>query len=322
MSITKTAYDTTIGRASVTAKAVHAIKEVLITAPYVELEPSQTINSEANQPILATISGRTSYEEHVPPFIHPLLVTGTNHKEYLFSDFRNFVRVVDDKQVVKNASEYKLARARLVMGKAWLTAGPDALFGISIVPMQVYGAWISQALRQRFALDALDQLRLSILATFYYQSLFVEASEFDEHLMDKFNAGCIRSLRAPAKLVFETTDKLKTMKLANINDFCVAVQTILENQRLEHFNAGLLITILKSSWWSANAADILAASLEHPPTWMALIYCALADRTYRNSNLAEITERFAKGGAEHNFTRGFVSLGKSITSAGDDENSF
>lgn len=312
MSIYKTAYNTTVGSAFVTSKTINAVKHVLIAAP--------TNSDSSTEPILRSISGSSSYENEVPGFVHPLLVTAIDKKEYLFSDVRPFVKIVGEDVIIKNTSEYKLLKARLVTTKAWITIGPDALSGISILPQQVFSAWISEAIRQRFALDPLDQLKLAVIACFYYQSLFVDQSTFDEETKDKFMANCIRSVKAPAKLVIEVIQKIDN--LSNIESFCKTVQVILENPRLEHFNAGLLISILKGSWFGTNSAEIVGVSLEHPPTWISLIYISIAERTYRNSNLSKITERFLKGGAENYFTRGFVSLAKSITLQGEDENSF
>lgn len=325
MSFFKTAYDTTVGRSFVTSKITHAIREVLVIAPSMNIAPVKSFNEESREPILAAISGRTTYESDVPGFVHPLIVEALDKKKYLFIDLRPFVRpspdLAEGEYLVKNASEYKLARARLAMNKVWLTTGADALSGLSMLPQNVFAAWVSEAIAHRFALDASDQLKMAIIAHFYYQSLFVQESEFDEALRDKFTAGCIRSAgRIPAKFVFETTSKIT--KLENIQDFCTTVQTILENPRLKDFSSGILIAVLKGSWFGTNAAEMLAVSLEHPPTWISLIYTAMAERTFRNSNLTKITERFSKSGAENYFTRGFVSLAQSVTQYSGNEDNF
>ena len=163
-------------------------------------------------------------------------------------------------------------------------------------------------------------MQLAIISSFYYQSLFIEESEFDAAIRDRFTANVIRNTKAPARIVLETTARIG--KLANIQDFCTAIKEIVPNERLQDFNSGLLVTMLKSSWWGNNAGEMLAIAMEHPPLWVSLIYVAMRDRTYRNSQLAKITERFSKQGADNYFTRGFVSLAKSVMPTGGTEDSF
>jgi hypothetical protein len=74
-----------------------------------------------------------------------------------------------------------------------------------------------------------------------------------------------------------------------------------------------LITILKSSWFGNNAAELLAVSLEHPPTWVSLVYTSLSERSFKNANLSKIVERYGKNNADNEFTRSFVSLVDSVT---------
>jgi hypothetical protein len=326
MSFFKTAYDTTVGRGFVSKKIVDSIRELLIVSP-----PQGILNNDQNKSsndklLYAFITGRPVVEANIPSFAHPIEVV-TLHplkQEYLAIDVRPFVRVLENNGevsvAIKNKTEYTLARARLAMAKIWMTSGPDALSGFSTLPCSIFSSWISENVRHRFVLDPADQLKMAIVAAFYYQTLFVPDCEFSAEQREQFNAVCIRALKAPAKIVFETTDKIT--KLENISDFCETVKVILENPRLENFNAGLLITILKNTWFGTNSAEMLGVSLEYPPTWISLVYASMSERTYRDSNLAKIAERYSKRNADNFFTRGFVSLAQTANSYIGEDNSF
>lgn len=324
MSFFKTAYDTTVGRGFSSKKIVDSIREMLIVSPPDNILTTNTSGDEKIS--YAFITGRPVVESNIPSFAHPIEITAlhSSKREYLAIDVRPYVRVLDNNgevQVsIKNKTEYTLARARLAAAKIWLTSGPEVLSGFSSLPCSIFSSWISENVAHRFMLDPLDQLRLAVVAAFYYQTLFVTEHEFNAEQRDKFNAVCIKALRAPAKIVFETTDKIS--KLENITDFCETVKTILENPRLENFNAGLLVTILKGTWFGTNAAEMLGVSLEYPPTWISLVYASMSERTYRDSNLAKISERFSKRNADNFFTRGFVSLAQTANSYTGEDNSF
>jgi len=324
MSIYKTAYETTVGRGFITNKITNAIREVLVIDMPISAYTGIGNDATTEQPILSIITGRSGVERNVPSFAHVIEVTSIDKKNYLFCDVRSCVsssdKVGQADFVIKNKSEYMLSTARLALAKAWINRGPDTLFGLSLIPCSVYSSWISESIARRFALTALEQAQLAIISCFFYQSLFVKENEFDDELRDRFIAVCVRATKLPTKLIFETTAKIT--KLENINDFCSTVQTILENPRLEEFNAGLLILMLKGSWFGNNSADMVAVSLEYPPTWICLIYAAMAERTYRNSSLAKIVERYAKGGADDFFIRAFVLLAKDVTGNDKDDGSF
>lgn len=299
MSVFITPYHTTVGKNYSTSKTTHAIAKCIVT-----YEDAQYIQGQ-DEPYIKFITGRFPSEAEVPSFVHPLEVVGPDNKKFLCIDVRPFVYVEprDMSYIVRNKSEFNLAKARLIATKSLIVNTPQSISGLSTLPCSVFSSWISESISHRFSLDPLDQLRLAIICSFYYQSLFENKSTFDSSEIERINSVCIKTTRAPAKIVYQTTALIG--KLENITDFCSNVKDILENSRLSEFNAGFLITVLKNSWFGANSAEILAVSLEHTPTWVSLIYAAMSERTYRNSTISKICERYSK---DNSFIRAFVQL--------------
>ena len=192
------------------------------------------------------------------------------------------------------------------MTLAWVTGGVDQIRNNLMFAGSVYASWLSDAISKRFALDPSDQLQLFIISYFYYQSLFKDTSTFDEETKQMFAVHTIKASKAPSKMVFEIFDKIGT--LSTMEDYCTNVKNILDNVRLKDLNAGLLITTLGNSWYGINSKEILAIALEHPPTWVAIVYTALVERTFKNSTIARIAERFGKNGNASDFLKAYVSL--------------
>lgn len=307
MSLFKTAYDTTAGSGFMTAKIALAVKESFIK--------DNLKNSLGNlkpcapyTPIFVTGQGMS--EANIPYFSHPLIVEDLQQNKFLCIDVRSFVRVgngnIENNFNIKNQTEYNLAKSRLALNLIWIAQRPEYLKDLSHVPNAVFASWISESLSRRFALDPKDQLLLAIVSSFYYQTLFTEFNTFNENEVLKMASSVIKATRAPAKLVFETIDKIES--ISNISEFCNVCKQVLENPRLDDLNAGLLITIIGSSWFGMSAKEILAVSLEHPPTWISVIYSALTERTFKNSMIAKIADRFAGSKGGEDFIKSYVSL--------------
>lgn len=296
-------YDTTVGSGMNLSTVVHSIKECLIQAypNPLDVKPQGDI-----KPYF--IIGSDSCESNVPNFVHPLHLQSVHKDKFICMDVRNFVRLnpsIEQGFIIKNQTEFDLAKTRLVMNLLWLTQSKNYLRDLSFVPSAVFSSLISESLAKRFALDAKDQLTLAVLANVYYQFLFKEAGkEFTEEEKQKITTVTIKATKAPANFVFQIIDKIEPIN--NIEEFCSVCKEVLQNVRIENLNAGLLITILSNTWFTSGK-EIVAVGLEHPPTWVSIVYAALNDKGYKNSVISKIAERYLgnKGGSD--FIKSFVA---------------
>ena len=305
MAYFKTPYDTTIGSSFVIDKTQIAIKESIVRDGLAYDDNNYRLDLDI-QPIL--IKGKTSGESNIPFFSHPLPVIGIDKKKYMCVDVRPYMTSTSlsgtEKQI-KNQTEYNIVKSRLALNIVWLTESPNRLRDISNLPISIFSSWISEALTKRFALNPKDQYLLAITAAIYYQSLFTEFTIFEEEDKVKLAAPVMRATKADSKIVFEILDKITN--LANINDFCSACKVVLENPRIDELNAGLLVTIVGSTWFGMSAKEVLAIALEHPPTWITIIYASLTERSFKNSAITKIAERYSGSKGGDDFLKSFVS---------------
>lgn len=312
MSIFKTAYDTTVGSGFVTNKIEHAIKESIIKDAIQYIDGSFE-GTDLLKPMFIANTGLS--EANIPYFSHPLIVEDLSKQKYICVDVRAFVKQNQQGMVnsfnIKNETEFNLAKSRLALNLIWLTQNPESLRDLSILPCAIFSSWISESVSNRFALDPKDQLVLAIISSYYYQSLFSNFDTFNEETRQKIATVVIRATKAPAKLVFETIDKIE--KISNLEEFCSTCRSILENTRIDNLNTGLLITILGNSWFGMSAKEILAVSLEHPPTWISLVYAGLTEKTFKKSMISRISERYTGNKGGNDFIRAFVSLVQSVS---------
>lgn len=315
MSIFKTAYDTTYGSSIITKKIEEAINEACIRG----LGYSDNLNLISSLKIKPLfISGRSGLDDHIPLFAHPMLVrtlSGSNKgDEYIVTDIRPFVsksnNTSNDEIVIRNTTEFNFTKIRAIMNLAWLTDNVMYLKNNLGFAATVYGSLISENITKRYALDPKEQLMIFITCHLYYQTLFYDKKVFDESDYQMFAVHTIKATKAPAALVLEVFDKL-TQGFNDMHSLVEGIKLVIDNVRLKDLNAGVLITTLGNSWYGLNSKEIIATAIEHPPTWTAICYVSIIERTYKNSTVARVADRFGKNGAGADFIKSITQLASS-----------
>ena len=307
MSINKTAYDTTLGKALSIDKTLHALKQSIVTTASV----NGKINLISSTDFLPLeINSLNSSNSEVPLFGHPILIEDFKNRNYLAVDMRLVTKSDDDTLVVKNSTDYDFAYSRFVLNYSWINGDIGSIKNSLEFASIVYSQWLSEIITRRFALDPKDQMLLSVVTHLFYQSLFYETEELSENFKQLMATQAIRATKAPSEIVLEIVDKIQPM--TDIDSYCENVKLVLENIRLKDFNKGILFTIVGMSWYGLNAKETIIIALEHIPTWVAICYSALSQRTYKNTTIYKIAEKYGKRGASDEFIASYANLVKSL----------
>lgn len=300
----RTSYETTIGSSLVVKPVEKAIKEACIRDMLYN-QHLDLITSLDVRPLV--VVGHHASESNIPLFAHPLLVPGTQGYTFLCADIRPFIRKdrLDSEWSVtppiRNMTEYSVAKTRLLLNLAWVTGSAQQLQSQFTLAGSVFAGWLSELITRQYALDPRDQVALFCLSYLYYQTLFQDSSTLTDDTLQAAVIHIIKSTPAPGTLVNSLVTEMQSLPLGDLNSYCEAVKSVLQNVRLEKFNAGVLVTLTGQSWFGLNAREILAVSLEHPPTWCTIVHAALQERTYRNSVLAKLAERYIKGSTRNDY---------------------
>ena len=307
MPLFKDSYQTTLGSVMVTKTIVESIRKAMIR-DYLD-RVSLNVRKEGDvAPVF--IIGSTDSEADIPPFAHPIMVMDAHHQKTLCTDLRFYVtrdaQAYEIEKSIRNGTEYNFAKSRAILNLLWVTDRVGEIrLSLSFAGV-VFAALISQSVARTYSLDYRDQTAVAIAAHFYYQTLFYEATKFDEEARETMATHTIKATKAPSELVFQIYDKMK--EISNIEDFCLNLQTVTENVRLKDFGIGGLLTIVRGIWGATNSKEIISVSLEHPPTWIAMVFSALTERTFKNSPLAKMAETYGKRGASDEFEKNYRSI--------------
>lgn len=304
----RTSYDTTVGRIQSSLKSLDlALREALITG---DLSRSR-MGVERNDKLAAVfVLGADASQNKIPPFIHPYLIQNFKGEDYLVTDLRLFRSSSNPyeseksfEEGVRNKAEYALAKTRAVLNQHWLT-DPESLRSQFAFAGNVFAAWLSQAIAKAYALDFHDQLRIMAVSLYYYHTLFTTETQLSDNAREVAVIHTMKSTKMPAQEVYSLFEKLGEFK--DINDYCTAVWQVAENVRLKDFNLAMLLTLVRNSWYATHAKELLSVALEHPPTWITIVFTTLTERSYKSSSLYKLIELQGKRGNADEFRLNFA----------------
>lgn len=283
-----------------TADVVTGINRYIVTdyayikdRTQLKIKPFVSVTGVLNPVILL---GLSSIEKDIPVFSHPLI--NLEHK-WIALDLRSVVKPSEDKEhyEVRNESEYNLSIQRYVLSGMWATGKENALYSFQF-PHFAYASWLSDNLTKKFGLDLNDQLRLRVLALIYYSTLFTDSYSDDD--FTKLIIRCKEDLVIP-----DTIKEIKGLitKLDTIDDFCVACYDVTKNIRLKGLDFNVLINVLGNNWSGSTGKELAMLSIEHPPTWISLVYASLTQRSFRKSYIATLVEKLDRRGKGEDFIK-------------------
>lgn len=290
MAIYQSYYDTTIGQSGVPLikDASHQILTAAIRSP-LKYDPKTGACYIAGPEYAA-----------VPAFFHPIIVQqGEAHhqRSVVVLDARNYVQIDRTGEVtVRNPDEFNFQCVRTALTQAWvndphvhLGMGPEAMRKIAGVSLAVYAQLISEMLGTKLALELDTQHRLYILAGIFYNSLFLTESP-NELVTERLAISLAADLRADIRLVKEML--AMTNYIVGIPDFINFAKEI-DPIRLHSLSKATLTAVMSGVWYGTDANFAMVSALEHPPTFIAMLYAGGVSRGYKNTRLMKLLDRSA-----------------------------
>lgn len=305
MTIRKTAYEATACLGFLINKTKEALEEAMINGWLGWLEDNHSVR---------TVEQSTGGTNTIPSFSHPMIFkkepidpSDDAAKFISIIDIRPFGRYENGNYNVKNSTEYNLMVLRGQLNSIWVNRNTSLLRDVSSMPIGIYASWVSESVARRFALDPREQMNLAILAAIFYNSCFTdEEKELEEREKQRLAVLISKAIRVKSEDVFAIMDQVSVIK--DITEFCKIAPDVVESIRLKELNTGLLFSILGGTWFGANAKEMIAVAIEHPPTWIAILFAAFSERTYKNSGITRIAERSSFREAGKDFTKAVSRL--------------
>ena len=318
MTIFNTAYDTSTGLGfKVNYESI--IKQLQMAVIKVNFADTnrKIINEDFGgclNPAASVLTSLTPEEQSIPAFPFPIHfntpVAGKESSSYIVFDGRPYISGTQldpsGKLNVRMQTEYSLNKAMTILTAYWCGGKYNDFKYLSKVPTAAYASLISESIARRYGLDPKDQLIISVVAAVFYSTLFNEESTLTENQKISLVPNITSATFAKSDLVFEVLDKIDNM--SKLSDLVRNISACTENPRLDDLNVGILISIISGSWFGNNGKAIIAAALEHPPTWVTVLYSAFTERSFKNSGLSKVIDKYRGNKGEIDFTRAMQNL--------------
>jgi hypothetical protein len=242
----------------------------------------------------------SSFSSMISPFNHPYKVEEKKAAiDYtLVVDMRPCFSIdKNDNLTITNRAMYELNTLRAQLNRIWLLSGPNYLFNVSDECIAAYSRWISDSIVIRYGLNPHDLCTIEALAAIFYISLFKDTRDWDDDLKSDILNKLTKPLKIPGQYLESILNNLDK-PMVNVHDLVENIKIYTESVRLKELSHGVLFTIISRSWFGFNSPELLAVALEHPPTWLALVYTSLNNRLYAKTGLTKVTERIFRRDGE------------------------
>lgn len=224
---------------------------------------------------------------NVKPFINPVKFD-YGDDTYIIIDMRTSTRWdrATNKPVISNRALFRRDMVRVLMESMWVGDGPQEILNLGHFQVQIFATWVSELFARRFALDAEQQVRISILSAFYYLCLFTDDKEAD---LRRFVPIISKVTTTGTAFVIDTLRDIDHIQ--DLESLLDTIKTSLDTDRLEGVGIDVMITMLSGSWFGPNNAILVGIALEYPPMWNTLLYLSLTDQSVRANGIAKIALR-------------------------------
>ena len=233
------------------------------------------------------------------PFFDPIQVF-YNEMQFLIIDVRpcTVFNRSERRHQVNNLSLFHREKVRVLTQAQWMLEGSRHTLAYGAFPIKLFGLWIAETVGRHFALDPLQQLRLTLAGGLYYLSLFTTEDAFD---IEKASVMLSRIFSVRVDIVTEIANEVGFM--ATLTDFISKFSIIVSTDRLKGLTIDVFVNILLNAWVGANRDILIAEALEYPPVWSTLLYLGCNDRSARITGIARLAEKFQRDPASKEFVQ-------------------
>lgn len=294
-----------------TPLSAHSVRDVEAAIRHALVENQLPVASSLRQREIPGVREVPPYVKAVPPFTHPLRVEHFG-EQVLVVDTRAFRRMGQDGQLRTTApADYQLLVLSAALTAGWVKGHRSELSALGDLPIRVFARLLTENIVRRFGLTAQHRMQMEVLSAYYYICLFNSQDKFDQSDFYRIAGRISRATAVTPERVLEVIEPLKVF--ANLADYCEAVRNTLETSRLEKLNPAAVYAVVGGLWHGASARLNMAVAMEHPPTFLAILFMAVTDRSFHGAFLTKLVQTVTKGNSDKEFTNNMALYLETVT---------
>lgn len=243
----------------------------------------------------------------IPVFNYPLVVEH-NHEKHVVVDTRNLLsRQTTGTLRARRSDEFQAKVILAQLALDWSHGEQQRIFSINQMPLAVFSGWLGEVIGKRFALNAMSQMQVSILAAIYYINLFSDASQVEAREGAAMLATITRACGWRAGDVITILEAYPV--ISTLEEFCEFARNHTQDVHLQDLNTITLQGSVGGYWYGNAGRESIAVALEYPPMWLSLVFQAITDRSFKKAGLTTVVERSSYRRHHENFIRALLLKG-------------
>lgn len=239
----------------------------------------------------------TPRQEHedIPTFTQYINIGEPNHPNLLI-DSRQYMKYDDKTGLyrINGVNDWSFQCVRMALNLQLLKSDETIFSRLGDLPAKVFHRWVSGALITKYNLDLQSQMALFVISAYYFYAMCnYELQAPDVTARTQFAPIISRITGVPPDFVLDVIETVGPLK--NASDLAYALSTKSLQGRTGELKFTDLYLLLANSWQGVNGRENSGVALEHMPTFIAMVYMGIADRSYRRTVITQRAESLARG---------------------------
>ena len=183
-----------------------------------------------------------------------------------------------------------------------LLKGDEAMFSrFGDVPAKVFSRRVSGPLVTKFGLTIESQMALWVICAYYYYAMCMpELQDANPESRQQFAPVVSRITGVPPDFVINTI--LEVGPLRDAEDLAEEMSTKSHQERTGQLKFRDLYILLSNSWFGTNSRENVGIALEHLPTYIAMLYTAIGNRSFNKTAITQRADTVARPHELKSFT--------------------
>lgn len=273
-------YDTTQGRMYQVDKIVTEIKRAQIEAPLPEVEtPAGNVLKN-----ICLITPNDAYED-VKQFTQ-FVNMGTDQEPKLVIDGRQFTKWDrrTDTYRLTASNDWMFQCVRLALTARCLKDGPGEIRRFGDIPALTFIKWITRAVVPKYSLDEATELKVMVVCAFYYYGMIDPDIATDKDARAELVNVVYRLTKVSHRSILEISDGIKSLK--TFDDLAKTIANDIGTIRLGDIKGADILVLIQGSFFGIYSREHVGVAVEHLPTFIAMVYTCIQDRSYKRYTLA------------------------------------
>lgn len=248
---------------------------------------------------LVFITGYNVEEKELPLFEHPVVIEDIKGDKIVCVDVRKYVRQHNEqalylRDIVKDKSSLNYLVIRAIAMCDYINGDFGTYRPIYKNIALGYAVVVSNIINAIVGLNPIEKVNVELAIAFHFNTLITDSdvNGKDGAILSRLEQTKF-SLPVSKKQIAITIEKLNSDD-RSISGLITKVKEVLPEEKSSLITQGVLVNLLSNVWYGAGGSESVLMGLEHVPSWIALMYSATVDKTYKRSRLASILEMSAR----------------------------